>query len=165
MSQFSLFSTAMAKRKCRACVKQFLRSLSRLEVKAMKKRARETGRKLKSFYPEWVWHFSDVRLCVRHQAQANQSSAARRARKLQASVPWANPSAIRAIYAEAQRIRRETGQKMHVDHIIPLRGKNVSGLHIETNLQILPARENIQKSNKFKSFDVSVNSQRPSEGR
>lgn len=69
-------------------------------------------------------------------------------RILQATPGWANPLAIQAFYAFAKELEMLTGEKYHVDHIYPLRGKRVCGLHCESNLRVVQARVNLRKSNK-----------------
>jgi hypothetical protein len=75
--------------------------------------------------------------------------SARQQRVKQATPKWANVSAIKEFYIGAQRLSKETGIPHEVDHIIPLQGKLVSGLHVPTNLQILTEKENQQKNAKF----------------
>lgn len=62
---------------------------------------------------------------------------------------YADKKAIARKYRTAQIMSSFGKTDYHVDHIIPLHGKNVSGFHIETNLQILKATDNHKKSNTF----------------
>lgn len=57
--------------------------------------------------------------------------------------------AIRDIYDLMRDCRAVTGESYHVDHIVPLNGKNVCGLHVPWNLQVLPSDINMKKSNKL----------------
>ena len=75
--------------------------------------------------------------------------AKRRAAKIQQSPTWADQKEIKEIYKEAVLITKATGIKHEVDHIVPLRGKNVRGLHVASNLRIITASENRKKSNKL----------------
>lgn len=71
------------------------------------------------------------------------------ARILQATLKEVNPDEIKAIYAERKKISEQTGIIHHVDHIVPLRGKNVCGLHVPWNMQIIPGVMNQSKGTKF----------------
>ena len=73
----------------------------------------------------------------------------RRTAKLTRTPPWADMESIRAVYAEAQRLTASIGIPHHVDHIIPLQGKFVSGLHVHNNLQVLTGTENSSKHNRY----------------
>lgn len=74
----------------------------------------------------------------------------RRADKISATPPWLTEEqkeAMSEFYWLARDLFCVTGQNYHVDHIVPLKGKTVCGLHVPWNLQVLPADVNIAKSN------------------
>ena len=76
---------------------------------------------------------------LRWQAE-NRDKTAKEARK-RATPPWVDMVAIRSIYRE-----RPIG--MTVDHIVPLNGRDVCGLHVPWNLQYLTRSENCSKGNR-----------------
>jgi hypothetical protein len=73
----------------------------------------------------------------------------RRAAKVNATPSWSEDNKISVIYEKAKWLESLTGLTYHVDHVIPLQGKNVCGLHVWANLQILEKKINIAKSNKL----------------
>lgn len=85
------------------------------------------------------------------QYKLNALSAKRYATKKQRTPPWLTKKHLIEIlefYEKAQFLSKETGIAHHVDHIVPLLGKKVSGLHVPWNLQVLTASENTSKGNR-----------------
>lgn len=116
-----------------------------------------------SYHPQYVKaNRQDIRRNARNYAERNRPkllaytkqhradnpelyrsyAAKRRAAKLQRTPPWADLEAIKTIYANCP-------EGYHVDHIHPMQGELISGLHVENNLQYLTAEENLRKSNSF----------------
>lgn len=79
-------------------------------------------------------------------------SAKRRSSKLNRTPSWLTDiefKEIEQIYKLSRLLTKQTGIKHHVDHIIPLQGKLVSGLHVPSNLQVILAVDNLIKSNNY----------------
>jgi hypothetical protein len=73
------------------------------------------------------------------------------ASKKSATPNWLDDSmeeSIQDIYWLADDLRKVSPDNYHVDHMVPLQGKNICGLHVPWNLQVLPADLNISKKNK-----------------
>jgi len=84
------------------------------------------------------------------KAIKKRNNALRDSRNRQATPKWLTKEQkqqLADIYEHMRDCRAVTGEDYHVDHIIPLRGENVCGLHVPWNLQVLPADVNMSKSN------------------
>lgn len=86
--------------------------------------------------------YEKIKFTPENRNQKKLYAANRRAALFNRTPVWADLNKINEIYTNCP-------EGYHVDHIIPLRGKYISGLHIPENLQYLTAEENLKKSNKF----------------
>lgn len=108
-----------------------------------KKNAEKVSEYNKAYMPGWV---------EKNREKVRARNAMRRAYLLERAPEWLSPEHIEEIkqaYAVAKELEAKTGVKYHVDHIIPLRGETVSGLHVPWNLQVIPSTENLGKGNKL----------------
>lgn len=86
-----------------------------------------------------------------NRAKLNASAMEYCAAKMHRTPPWLTEehrAAIRQFYVDAEAVSKATRIKHHVDHVVPLRGSTVSGLHVPWNLQILRATDNLEKGNR-----------------
>lgn len=134
---------------CKECMKEYqlLRRTNNPEISKQyyldnKERIKERVSKYrylnKEYYSEYLKNYY---INNKDSGLFREYAAKRRARKLHATPSWADLELIKRIYEHAEG--------MHVDHIIPLQGKLVCGLHVENNLQYLTPEENLKKSNTF----------------
>tara|TARA_R110000868_G_scaffold78283_3_gene223508 strand:+ start:7266 stop:7952 length:687 start_codon:yes stop_codon:yes gene_type:complete len=125
-----------------------------------KARAASTNWAIK--HPNWFKNYAienKEKIAVKNKnwAQNNKGLVREKTRryqatKLKATPPWLTAihhAQIQEMYDVAVALEMQTGVPHHVDHIHPLQGQELCGLHVPWNLQVLPWRDNIAKSNKL----------------
>lgn len=88
-----------------------------------------------------------------------ENSNRNRAKRLKRIPRWIKDvfiKEIREFYKMAKELEKIFPWKQHVDHIIPMKGKNVSGLHVPWNLQILSQKANLEKGNRYVDEDAAT---------
>jgi len=88
----------------------------------------------------------------RNRGKVNAKASKRRAVKLKATPKWLTKEQYKemeSLYIEAVRLTIVTGIPHEVDHIVPLQGRDVSGLHVPWNLKVIPRSVNRSKNNKL----------------
>lgn len=125
---------------CKSCRKEQQTSWRLSQQERLNKKQREWSKqnpeKSQEIKKSWLQHNRDW---------AKAYFGIHRERLKKATPSWANLNLISNIY-------KNCPSGFEVDHIIPIKGKYVCGLHVETNLQYLPIGENRRKGNKFEGI-------------
>ena len=99
--------------------------------------------KVKIRHKEWA---------AQNRHKKNASLAKRRSAQLEATPPWLTTEDFERIedfYRLANLMTSLGLGEWHVDHIVPLQGREVKGLHVPWNLRVMPAAQNLSKGNKL----------------
>lgn len=116
-------------REYREANKEQVRAVNQLWMQANKDR-------LQAYHSEYREH---------NKARKYVSNAQRRAQEKRATPAWADPFEMECVY-KLRMAYQAIGLDVHVDHIVPLNGKTVCGLHTPDNLRIISAEENLRKN-------------------
>lgn len=112
---------------------------------------RESASKKREQQPEKI-KAAKKAYAQRNKAVINAAVARRKAAKLRRTPKWLtkfDKLKIQCVYSIAAMLTRVNNEPWHVDHIIPLQGDLVSGLHVPSNLQVMRGVENVRKHKKF----------------
>lgn len=159
------------RRQCKSCrsiykhgIKTAWYARNKDYAKAKTKEWREANSERKRAYrrAEYVKNIDAAKLAVKnyrekHPYKSNHWVRMRQCAKMQRTPKWLNAEdkwMIAEFYDLAKLRSKCTGVEWNVDHIVPLRGKTVSGLHIPSNLQVILEQENKVKRNYFAEVNV-----------
>ena len=159
----------ISNRRCVQCVKESSKKWKKENPEHNKeineKWAKENPEYLSEYHKEWYqknpeynqnYYQENIESFKIYQKENQYKRTAyqkkRESSKLQRTPIWADFKKIEEVYLEVARLTKETGIQYTVDHIVPLQGKLVSGLHVENNLQVMTKRENCKKSSKWEVY-------------
>ena len=128
---------------CVVCTKIKLDKYRELNLDLVNERRRANKEPNRKSSARWIKANSGI---------VNAWNRKRYASKMQRTPAWLTPIDFERMENEfklAALQSKITGTKWHVDHIIPLQGKNVSGLHVPANLRAIPGADNIRKRNSY----------------
>jgi 5-methylcytosine-specific restriction endonuclease McrA len=130
-----------AKAECIACEADRNNSESRKEY--MASYAEKQREKLQEIATRWQKN---------NKGKVNANTAFNHSAKMLRTPKWLSPFEklhIKCLYQVAAMRSKHSEIAWDVDHIVPLKGKTVSGLHVPWNLRVIPKKENILKGNKY----------------
>lgn len=132
------------KSQCKDCVRERNRAYNKANPDVMAKIAKKQEQRPRVKEYRKTYRTANKALFRHHNMRRYVS-------KKSATPNWLTQDHLNQIamfYQHARDCEIVTGELYHVDHIIPIQGKDVCGLHVPWNLQVLPADVNIRKSNK-----------------
>jgi len=123
--------------------KQYMHNAAKKYMKALRLRSAIQRAKDSAAGCKWAYN---------NKAKCAAKSMARHALKLGRTPRWLtedDKQSIAKLYVLARELSYRTGVEYQVDHILPLQGRHVSGLHVPSNLQVITATLNKSKGNKY----------------
>lgn len=138
---------------CRVCMRELCKNLRDKDVEAAREKDRARANRwaanpdnqAKKNARNREWRSNNKHIVNFHSAKRHTDKKNR----MPAWLTEEDKKIIQDMYQVASTLTKVTGHEWHVDHVIPLRGKNVSGLHVPYNLQVIPREENIKKHNNY----------------